>query len=303
MPSMPGCNREWQTAALIDHRLHFHQTDGMHQALLDGFFFVEPAQPLDLGPGDRFARHFYLPANPNDLRNRAYQGFCAKTETELGPHQGYFCREADQTEQFFLRSTHWRQHFPDALHTLAQDMKALATDVMLAVLAYLDIPLALWLKATGHCMAREGTHTLTFNHFRPQVNARGLNIHKDSGWITVLRSLEPGLEVLREGIWCPIDPRPNRFIVNFGCAMEILTRHTATPVAAVAHRVVQQPQEPGKADRFSYALFLDSSLDKRFCKGLYTYRPERGLELVADFESFLKTILDHTYNPNSVGLY
>ena len=85
--------------------------------------------------------------------------------------------------------------------------------------------------------------------------------------------------------------------------MEILTRHTATPVAAVAHRVVQQPHEPGKADRFSYALFLDSSLDKRFCKGLYRYRSAHGLELEIDFEQFLNTILKHTYEPHSVGLY
>ena len=75
------------------------------------------------------------------------------------------------------------------------------------------------------------------------------------------------------------------------------------PVAAVAHRVVQQPREPGREDRFSYALFLDSSLDKRLCEGLYTYRPQQGLALEADFEEFLQTILKHTYEPHSVGLY
>ena len=303
MPSIPACNRPWQQAKLTNHGLQFDQANGMQQALLDGFFFVEPSAPIDLAPGDRFARHFYLPPPPNEPRGCAYRGFKTQTETELGPLQGYFCRDADQTEQFFLRSTHWQQLFPQAVCSLAQHLKALAIEVMLAVLKHLDIPRALWLKATGHCMTQAGTHTLTFNHFRPHVKARGLNVHKDSGWVTVLRSLEPGLEVLREGIWCPIDPRPGCFIVNFGCAMEILTRHTARPVAAVAHRVVQQRPEHAKEDRFSYALFLDSSLDKQMCEGLYTYKPEHGLELVADFEQLLTSILDQTYQPHSVGLY
>ena len=297
MTSTPGSEYQWQQAVLTGHRLHFAQADGLQWALRDGFFFVQPAQAFDLEAGDRFAQQFYLPGSA------AYRGFSTKTEAELGRHQGYFCRDADQTEQFFLRSSHWHRLFPEALRMQAHCMKALATEVLLAVLASLDIPPALWRKATGHCMASKGTHTLTFNHFRPQVNARGLNIHKDSGWVTVLRSLEPGLEVLREGLWCPIEPRPGCFIVNFGCAMEILTRHMATPVAAVAHRVVQQPRAPGKEDRFSYALFLDSSLDKGLCEGLYTYRPQQGLELEADFEQFLKSILEHTYEPHSVGLY
>lgn len=297
MASMTECKYQWQRAVLSARRLHFDRAEGLQQALRDGFFFVEPAQAFDLAPGDRFARQFYLSGHGT------YRGFCTQTETELGKHQGYFCRDADQTEQFFLRSSDWHRLFPEAVRIQAQCMKTLAIEVLLAVLASLDIPPALWRKATGHCMASQGTHTLTFNHFRPQVNARGLNIHKDSGWVTVLRSLEPGLEVLRDGFWYPIDPRPGSFIVNFGCAMEILTRHTATPVAAVAHRVVQQPREPGKADRFSYALFLDSSLDKRFCEGLYSYRPQIGLRLEADFEQFLKSILEHTYEPHSAGLY
>ena len=182
MPSIPACNRPWQQATLTNHGLQFDQANGMQQALLDGFFFVEPTAPIDLGAGDRFARHFYLPPPPNEQRGCAYRGFKTQTETELGPLQGYFCRDADQTEQFFLRSTHWQQLFPQALCSLAQHLKALAIEVMLAVLKHLDIPRALWLKATGHCMTQAGTHTLTFNHFRPHVKARGLNVHKDSGW-------------------------------------------------------------------------------------------------------------------------
>jgi len=116
----------------------------------------------------------------------------------------------------------------------------------------------------------------------------------------VLRSLEPGLEVLRGAEWLPITPRVGAFIVNFGCAMEILTRNSRTPVAAVAHRVVEQrPDDRTGPDRFSYALFLDSDINA----DLYRYDFSRGLVLEVNFKEFLDDILRNTYRHDSEGLY
>lgn len=81
-------------------------------------------------------------------------------------------------------------------------------------------------------------------------------------------------------------------------------RDTATPVAAVAHRVTEQHDEARSApDRFSYALFVDSSLNADICKGLYRYKPAQGLALEADFKQFLDSILKNTYELDSEGLY
>jgi isopenicillin N synthase-like dioxygenase len=183
-------------------------------------------------------------------------------------------------------------------------MQGFALAVLAAVLAELDLPAELWDEATGRCLSGRGTYHLTFNHFRPGVRARGLNVHKDSGWVTVLRSLEPGLEIDLGRSWLPIAPRPGCFIVNFGCAMEILTRQSRTPVAAVAHRVVEQPDTQGqRPDRFSYALFVDSSLDESVCPGLFSYRPGHGLELAMRFHKFLDEILKNTYQKDTLGLY
>ncbi|NED79282.1 isopenicillin N synthase family oxygenase [Streptomyces sp. SID11233] len=298
----------WQFAELRDGELVFTAEDGLGRALRDGFFYVRQPAGTDLSAGDRFARSFYLPAGspagdasgPPD----PYRGFHPWTEERLGSHQGYFCRDADQTEQFFLESARWDEVYPAALARQAERMRDFALDVQRAVLARLDLPRALWEEATGHSLTPHGTHTLTFNHFRPEVAARGLNIHKDSGWVTVLRSIERGLEVDRDGEWRPIDPVPGTFIVNFGCAMEILTRRTATPVAAVAHRVVRQPPGGGtKPDRFSYALFVDSTLDESVCPGLFAYEPGRGLHLHSGFGAFLDDILDNTYREDTSGLY
>lgn len=191
-------------------------------------------------------------------------------------------------------------------------MRTFSLSILRAVLHHLDLPEELWDEATGRALSDRGTYHLTFNHFRPEVRARGLNIHKDSGWVTVLRSVEPGLEVDRDGRWCPITPVPGTFIVNFGCAMEILTGAARTPVAAVAHRVVEQGAEQaagqaagrgGRPDRWSYALFVDSSLDPQVSPGLFGYRPGTGLHLVTDFDRFLTDIVHNTYQRDTKGLY
>ncbi|MFE0170707.1 2OG-Fe(II) oxygenase family protein [Streptomyces sp. NPDC059002] len=312
-PRASAARQGWQLAELRGGQLHFTAADGLQRALKDGFFYVQQPAGTDLSAGDRFARSFYLPGDADDSGDAdacgdgtrdPYRGFRRWTAGQLGRHQGYFCRDADQTEQFFLEKAWWDRVYPAALARQAERMRDFALAVQRAVLTRLDLPRALWDEATGHSLTPHGTHTLTFNHFRPEVAARGLNIHKDSGWVTVLRSTERGLEVDRDGDWRPIDPIPGTFIVNFGCAMEILTRHTATPVAAVAHRVVRQP--PGGAarpDRFSYALFVDSTLDDSVCPGLFAYEPGSGLRLEAGFGTFLDDILDHTYREDTTGLY
>lgn len=291
---------DWQLARLRDGALVFETEPGLSQALRDGFFFVAQPAGLDLAPGDRFARSFYLPAAGGD----PYRGFAQWTPERLAQHEGYYRREVDQTEQFFLERRFWQEVYPRELAAQAAVMQELALEILAAVLTELDLPRPLWERATGGCLGGSGTYHLTFNHFRPEVRARGLNIHKDSGWVTVLRSIEPGLEVDRAGAWVPIVPRPGTFIVNFGCAMEVLTRHTRTPVAAVAHRVVEQTNEgAAKPDRFSYALFADSSLDEAAYPGLFRYEPGQGLVLEMSFRTFLDEILKNTYQEHTAGLY
>ncbi|MFK0271629.1 2OG-Fe(II) oxygenase family protein [Pseudomonas asiatica] len=286
------------SAELIGKKLTFDSDDGFHRAITDGFFFIKSPH-IDLTAGDLFATNFYLPVGSGDCA--PYQGFYKWTEETLAHREGYFLRSADQVEQFFLEQRFWEKLFPTPLHKQAVQMHEFAMNLLRAVLSELDLPPSLWDAATGHALSTQGTYHLTFNHFRKHIRARGLNTHKDSGWVTILRSLEPGLEVLRGGEWLPVSPRPGQFIVNFGCAMEILTRHTATPVAAVAHRVKEQL--PSQSERFSYALFVDSSLDVNVCPGLFSYHPGHGLVLETDFEVFLNDILRNTYQSNTEGLY
>nr|WSY50049.1 hypothetical protein OG999_07765 [Streptomyces sp. NBC_00886] len=298
-----GSSKSWQRATLCNGTLDFEQPGGLSKALTDGFFFVRQPPGMPLTAGDRFANGFHLPQDPEgaDL----FRGFKRLTSDRLGNRQGYFCRDADQTEQFFLESRFWEGIFPEALRAEAEAKRDFALGILTGVLIHLDLPPQLWDRATGHALSGRGTYHLTFNHFRPEIDARGLNVHKDSGCVTVLRSIDPGLEVQRDGRWEPINPEPGWFIVNFGCSMEILTRNSATPVAAVAHRVRRQvaDRSGSSPDRFSYALFVDSSLDESLCPGLFRYEPGTGLVLAGKFATFLDEIVHSTYEPDGVGLY
>ncbi len=292
----------WQTAELTEQGLGFGGEQALEQALDDGFFFIKKPPALRLDAGDRFAQNFYRDWTTGEHGD--YQGYRRWTPQSLAPRQGYHVRSEDQVEQFFLESAHWGDVFPGPLEAQAEQMRDFGVRVLRGVLAHLDVPRGLWDQACGGCLSGRGTYHLTFNHFRPEVAKRGLNIHKDSGWVTILRSIEPGLEVLKGDRWCPIDPKPDHFIVNFGCAMEILTRDTKVPVSAVAHRVRRQgPPRPASGDRFSYALFIDNSLDESICPGLFRYNHAEGLVFEMSFDRFLTDILSGTYNRDTQGLY
>ena len=291
-----------QNSKIVKDKLTFENgDDGFKRALLDGFFFLEMPDNYNLVAGDLFAKNFYKDKLGDDSVDN-FRGYKMYTPDILAKHEGYYCRDVDQTEQFFLEERFWQKIYPQELIILANTLKTLSIVVLKNILTELSIPHQIWNKGTGGCTTGQGMYHLTFNHFRPEKKARGLNTHKDSGWVTILRSIYPGLEVFINGTWVPVTPKPGYFIINFGCAFEIFTRKTFQPVTAVTHRVIQQ-EKNGQEDRFSYALFADSSLNPEKCEGLYEYNYDAGLELKMNFETFLDNILKETYQEDTVGLY
>jgi hypothetical protein len=289
----------WAAARLVDRELQFSTATGFQDALQSGFFFIEQPMPqISLEAGDGFARSFYLKSS--DDKKLDYRELNAD---QIGSYQGFYARTEDQTEQFFLEAKNWERYYPKPVKEQAVEMRDFAIAILNGVLERLPIPPHLFAKATGGAMTVQGTHTLTFNHFRPDVRRRGLNVHKDSGWVTLLRSPWPGLEVDVGGRWRAINPIDNSFIVNFGCAFEILTRALPMPVKAAAHRVVSQQRRHDDEDRFSYALFVDSSLSRDVTEGLFEASERGELEFVCNFNNFLEAILNNTYDRDGKGLY
>lgn len=131
----------WQKAQLRprDGTLVFDQENGIERALKDGFFYVQQPPDMEMTAGDHFARSFYLPTTPGG-DDDPYHGFALWTAEQLGPHQGYFRRQADQTEQFFLESTWWDTVYPKELAQQAANMRDFALAILRGVLNYLDLP-------------------------------------------------------------------------------------------------------------------------------------------------------------------
>jgi isopenicillin N synthase-like dioxygenase len=295
---------ELQKSELTNGCLIFENLDGFERAIKDGFFFIKQPNNISLHYGDLFAKNFYLPKKSDNAKINHYRGFFSYTKKELEEHEGYYQRDKDQTEQFFLERKFWKNIFPKELNDTAEYLKDFSICILRNVLFNIGLPTDIWEKATGGCSHGKGTYHLTFNHFRTYKDVRGLNTHKDSGWVTVLRSIDPGLEAFIENNWVKINPLDGYFIVNFGCALEILTRNLDKPVSAIIHRVIKQNKKDDKqVDRFSYALFTDNSLNQNYCLGLYEYSKNRKLELLYNFKSFLDEILLKTYQDDNVGLY
>ena len=288
-----------EKSRLKNGRIVFENQNGLANAIKNGFFLLKIPENIDLRFGDLFAQNFYKEKNGEGLD--LYKGYSKYVEKNLAKNEGYYLREKDQTEQFFLEQRFWAEIFPFQLALLARQLKNISIQVLHAILSELDIPENIWLKATGGCTHNQGMYHLTFNHFRPEVKCRGLNVHKDSGWVTILRSIEPGLEAFIGDEWAAINPESGYFIVNFGCAIEILTENTDKPVSAIIHRVNQQTPKP--VDRYSYAMFADSSLDPAKFGGLYQLQKDKSIKHKMDFDTFLDKILKATYEENSVGLY
>ncbi|MEV7601233.1 2OG-Fe(II) oxygenase family protein [Kitasatospora sp. NPDC089797] len=297
LPPMPGEREalaahppvELERSRLQGEDLVFDRAGGFDRALAQGFFLLRFPAGLDTEPGDRFAAHFHQD-RAGDALDR-YRGY--RTVDVPGTYQGYFDREHDQWENFYIERANWAL-LPAEVATLGHRMADLGVAVLLAVLRHLDVPPRLWGEVTGGLSEHHGHRMLAFNHFRSNKATRGCKFHRDSGWVTVLRSVEPGLLALVEGELGAINPVPEHFIVNFGSSLEVLTAALPTPVRANIHGVVATERTAGRPDRTSYVTFLDSDLDGTI------HRLENGtarpVQSVADFAA---QEVDRTYDDDA----
>ncbi|MDG9719749.1 2OG-Fe(II) oxygenase family protein [Streptomyces sp. DH24] len=240
------------------------------RALRDGVFFLEIPAELDLSAGDAFARQFYRGPSAAPYGRFRDIGSDHFGDPLLGFHQ-----RINQIEQFLLERRFWATDYPPEIAALGEALTRLSQQVLCSVLAHVGIPEQDWARATGGCFRSAGSYHLTFNHYRPTHEDIGLSSHKDDGFLTVLRTTAPGLEVARGDHWEVVPADPDCFIVNFGLSMEILTADSGTPVAAIMHRVARQ-----REDRSSYGHFSSSGCLPGQDQGIYRYVRGVGLERV-----------------------
>jgi hypothetical protein len=252
---------------ICGEQLCFADEHSFRGALEQGIFQLKIPDWIDPAPGDRFAAEFY--------RGAATGGYGAYRELSpdnfgdslLGYHQ-----RITQLEQFLLERRFWSDTYPDVVTTLGEQFTRLSGLILRSVLTQVGIPISLWAQATGGASEGSGSYHLTFNHYRPTLESVGLSSHKDDGFVTILRTTMPGLEVNHAENWEAVPVDPSFFVINFGLSMEILTLGCETPVSAIMHRVTHQD-----TDRSSFGHFTSSRAVPGEDEGIYRYLPDPGL--------------------------
>jgi isopenicillin N synthase-like dioxygenase len=249
-------------SAVIDHVLTFERPEDAALALELGAFLVAIPRNWDMAPGLELCRNFYKPPRFSGDRYRGHITH-GHAESKLG-----YADRPNQVEQLQLESAHWEKYLPAEVASLLRQMEVLTLDTLHGVLAAAGVPRADWETITGDASSGEGWCHSTVNHYRSRVRDRiGIVDHTDSGFITVLFADQPGLEILQDGHWQPVEVQNSYFIVNLGDCLEILSKNLPHPMKAVIHRVPESPQISVKEDRSSFTVFMGP----RYDMPIYTY--------------------------------
>ncbi|KAH7442539.1 hypothetical protein KP509_03G093000 [Ceratopteris richardii] len=143
-----------------------------------------------------------------------------------------------------------RDSFRDAISKYTLEMKKLAEKL----LECLSINLGLAPNALKDALG-ELHQDLLINHYPPCPNpsvAIGANKHTDLGGVTCLWQLDDvvGLQVLKDGEWYPVHPKPGAYIINVADMVEVASNGI---YKSIQHRAVVNPAKR----RVSIAAFYD----------------------------------------------
>ncbi|KAK4859075.1 hypothetical protein QYF36_026404 [Acer negundo] len=105
----------------------------------------------------------------------------------------------------------------------------------------------------------EGRQSMSFNYYPPCPQPEqviGIAPHSDSSGITILLEVNDvqGLQIKKDGMWIPVKPLPNAFIINIGDVLEILSNGT---YRSIEHRATVNSLK----ERISVATFCSPKMD------------------------------------------
>lgn len=261
-------------AEMWDDKLCFENDDDWKLALGEGVFFVKIPQEIDMLPGIKFSENFY---KEKDGVDDGYKGFnkLAYQDSILG-----YSDRHDQVEQVQLEIALWEKYFIPELVIMLRKMNHLGLKVIENIFEKVGIEQKYWDVITGEASRGKALQYVIFNHYRPHKGRVGITKHKDSGYITVLYSPEPGLEAYTNERWIPINPEEGYFTINLGHSFEVLTANHTQKIIAVDHRVREIQKAENEADRFSFGTYIGP----RFDMNLFQYENRK----LIFFETFLE---------------
>ncbi|XP_077229918.1 protein SRG1-like isoform X2 [Tasmannia lanceolata] len=119
----------------------------------------------------------------------------------------------------------------------------------------------------------DGFQGMRMNYYPPcpqPESVIGLTPHSDAAGLTVLLQVNEaqGLEIRKDGIWVPVKPLPNSFVVNLGDVLEIVSN-------GVYHSVEHRATINSEKERLSIATFYFPNLKTEFGPARSLTNPQR----------------------------
>jgi isopenicillin N synthase-like dioxygenase len=241
---------------ICDGSLCFQSEIDYQNALKEGVFFVKIPKDIDVKPGIKFCENFYKKKD-NGI-DKEYKGFnqLSYNDSILG-----YSDRHDQVEQVQLEIPLWNKYFPQELSNLLFMMNKLGLLIVENIFEKVGITKKYWDVITGGASKSTALQYCIFNHYRSLKNRIGITKHKDSGFITVLYSPEPGLEALTDERWVSIYPEDGYFTINLGHSFEVLTGKQNLSIKAVEHRVKEIKKSSNEPDRYSFGTYIGPRFD------------------------------------------
>ncbi|MCL7034922.1 hypothetical protein MKW94_013051 [Papaver nudicaule] len=151
--------------------------------------------------------------------------------------------------------------FPKLPQPLREALELYSNQLKNLVMILLEfIGKALKMEATVMAeLFEDGIQGMRMNYYPPcpqPEHVIGLTPHSDSVGLTILLQLNEveGLQIRKDGVWIPVNPLPNAFIVNIGDILEIVSNGI---YRSVEHRATVNSVK----ERLSIATFYSPKLD------------------------------------------
>ncbi|KAM5586420.1 protein SRG1-like [Rosa sericea] len=237
--------KEWGFFQLVNHGVSSSLMEKMKTEIQD--FFNLPIEEKK-----RFWQH------PGDVEGFG-QAFVVSEEQKLDWADIFFLT----TLPVQMRKPHLFPELPtpfkDTLEIYSMELENLA----MAILTQMENALRIEAKELTKSFVG-GMQSMRMNYYPPCPQPEkviGLTPHSDAVGLTILLQVNEileGLQVKKDGIWFPVKPLPDAFIVNVGDILEIQTNGT---YRSIEHRAIVN----SKKERLSIATFYSPRLDGEIC--------------------------------------
>lgn len=145
-------------ARLHNGQMVFEEGD-LASALRQGCFALRIPDDIQLWPGLKLAREFYLPVYEGNPDEQSFRGFRERSGV-------FFDREHFQTDHILIDGPRRLLEFPVTANRLCDQMFVLGRLLLRTILAHASIPQDLWPRATDFCATDGGVEWFAVSHYR-----------------------------------------------------------------------------------------------------------------------------------------